>query len=377
MSNSKWYKIIFESLSEKKGIQHFVEQLYLNFHVSILVLDFSGKIVASSVTEELKVDRDREYKTGDSILVSDLKKQRRECEDNPEILVDEGVYIINEPIMRKGGIIGYTVMLFYQREKAEEFLVLNKILAQAAEVEWSERGVIVYYGKTMEELLYARMVFEDGDYVDAGLEEMLPPGYYLCLLEELDVREMQKAYKEIREWRSDPLVWAEDGYLYLLFWGVKRQAEETLACEVKRVSGEKGRVAFSEYFTAIDICAAKKEILKRMFTVGEGGMLTEKEYYARVIYSCAADILGKDIYKNFRMYRLKDEERWTLKTFLQSGNQLKKTAAALNIHRNTLVYRLMKIQEVLQLNINDVKTSRALLAELMIYEIYQENTLEK
>ncbi len=339
MSNSKWYKIIFESLSEKKGIQHFVEQLYLNFHVSILVLDFSGKIVASSVTEELKVDRDREYKTGDSILVSDLKKQRRECEDNPEILVDEGVYIINEPIMRKGGIIGYTVMLFYQREKAEEFLVLNKILAQAAEVEWSERGVIVYYGKTMEELLYARMVFEDGDYVDAGLEEMLPPGYYLCLLEELDVREMQKAYKEIREWRSDPLVWAEDGYLYLLFWGVKRQAEETLACEVKRLSGEKGRVAFSEYFTAIDICAAKKEILKRMFTVGEGGMLTEKEYYARVIYSCAADILGKDIYKNFRMYRLKDEERWTLKTFLQSGNQLKKTAAALNIHRNTLRYR--------------------------------------
>lgn len=377
MSKSKWYKIIFESLSEKKGIQHFIEQLYLNFHVSVLVLDFSGKIIASSITEELKIARNREYRAGDSISAADLKKERTECADNPEILEDEGAYIISEPIMRKGGIVGYTVMFFYQREKAEEFLLLNKILAQATEVELGTKGSFVYYGKTMEEQLFARLLFEDGQDADVDLEEDLPCGYYLCELSELNIKDMQKAYKEVQEWTADNLVWAEDDYMYILFWGMKKQAEEALIREMKHLAGEKGRAAVSEYFSDLKVCPAKKEILKRMFNVGADRVLLEKEYYTKVIYSYAADVFGRDVHKNFQMYRLKAEERSTLKTYLKSGNHLKKTAASLHIHRNTLVYRLMKIQESLQVDLNDVKKSQELLAELMIYEIYEENTLEK
>ena len=52
MNNNKWYKVVFESLSEKKGIPYYVDQLHSNFHVSILVVDISGKIVASAIAEE-------------------------------------------------------------------------------------------------------------------------------------------------------------------------------------------------------------------------------------------------------------------------------------------------------------------------------------
>lgn len=377
MNNSKWYKIIFESLSEKKGIQHFVEQLYLSFHVSIVVLDISGEIIASSVTDELKIARNRVYRVGDSISASDLKKERKGCVDNPEIVEDDGVYIINEPLMRKGGIVGYTIVFFYQREKAEEFILLNKILAQAAEVELGKQETFVYYGKTMKEQLYARMMFEGGRSANVDLEEELPCGYYLCELSELNTVDMQKAYKQLQEWTANHLIWVKDDDMYILFWGMKKKEEEALIREIKYLVDGRGRAAVSEYFSALKVCRAKKEILKRMFAVGAEEMLLEKEYYTKVIYSYAADVFGRDVHKNFQMYRLKDEERSTLKAYLKSGNHLKKTAASLHIHRNTLVYRLMKIQEILQVDINEVKVSQELLAELTIYEIYEEKISEK
>ena len=77
------------------------------------------------------------------------------------------------------------------------------------------------------------------------------------------------------------------------------------------------------------------------------------------------------------MYRFKEEETNTLKVYLNFGNQLKKTAAFLHIHRNTLVYRLMKIQEILQCDLNEVKTQHELLAELMIYDSYKQNILRQ
>ena len=378
MNNNKWYKVVFESLSEKKGIPYYVDQLHSNFHVSILVLDISGKIVASAIAEELKIAQNREYKIGDSILLSDLEQKRKVDQiGNQTILEDQGIYIINEPIRKKNTVIGYTVMFFYQREKAVEFMLPNKILAQAIEVEWNKNLPFIYYGKTIQDQLYARMILQDEKRLDPLIEKEVPAGYCLCIFADLEINELQEIYKQVQKSSKKNLTWVDGKRMYVLFWEIKEHMESSVVREMKMIAKGNCRLAISEYFSSLQICSAKKDILKRMLMIGEGNILLEKEYYTQVIYSFASDVLGKDIYKNFQMYRLKEEERNTLKVYLNFGNQLKKTAAFLHIHRNTLVYRLMKIQEILQCDLNEVKTQHELLAELMIYDSYKQNILRQ
>lgn len=379
MNNNKWYKVVFESLSEKKGIPYYVDQLHSNFHVSILVVDISGKIVASAIAEELKIAQNREYKIGDSILLSDLEQKRKVDQiGNQTILEDRGIYIINEPIRKKNTVIGYTVMFFYQREKAVEFMLPNKILAQAIEVEWNKNLPFIYYGKTIQDQLHARMILQDEKRIDPLLiEKEIPAGYCLCIFADLEINELQNIYKQVQKSSKKNLTWVDGKRMLVLFWGIKEHMESNVIREMEMIAKGNCRLAISEYFSSLQICSAKKDILKRMLMIGEGNILLEKEYYTQVIYSFASDVLGKDIYKNFQMYRLKEEERNTLKVYLNFGNQLKKTAAFLHIHRNTLVYRLMKIQEILQCDLNEVKTQHELLAELMIYDSYKQNILRQ
>ena len=58
----------------------------------------------------------------------------------------------------------------------------------------------------------------------------------------------------------------------------------------------------------------------------------------------------------------------SLKEYLLSGNHVNHAAKNLYIHRNTMVYRLAKIHEILGLDINQPDISRKLLLTMILRE---------
>ena len=58
----------------------------------------------------------------------------------------------------------------------------------------------------------------------------------------------------------------------------------------------------------------------------------------------------------------------TLKEYLLHGNNVSMTSKKLYIHRNTMIYRLGKINEILDVDINDPVVSRRLMLSIMLQE---------
>ena len=75
--------------------------------------------------------------------------------------------------------------------------------------------------------------------------------------------------------------------------------------------------------------------------------------------SCAAACIGRARYLEKELLELKGEDQMkgtcfynTLKEYLLNGNNVSMTSKKLFIHRNTMIYRLGKINEILGVDIN-------------------------
>ena len=75
----------------------------------------------------------------------------------------------------------------------------------------------------------------------------------------------------------------------------------------------------------------------------------------------------------------KTEPYDTLKTFLESERSIQRTATEMYAHRNTITYRLGKIQSILKEDLDDPDLRLYLLLSMMILEMEQrrEETKEK
>ncbi len=124
----------------------------------------------------------------------------------------------------------------------------------------------------------------------------------------------------------------------------------------------------------------KREILDRVMKIGiqmEKGkrIFTEYECYVELICSFAYEKIGAGGYGYKNLDRLADEDQEkgtefykSLKEYLLSGNSVNLAAKRLFIHRNTMVYRLAKIHEIIQLDINHPDVSRRLLLTMILRE---------
>ena len=64
---------------------------------------------------------------------------------------------------------------------------------------------------------------------------------------------------------------------------------------------------------------------------------------------------------------------YSLKVYLLCENNVTAAAKRLHIHRNTLVYRLKRIREIIGGDMNDYETSRGLLAFIMMNDAAGQN----
>ena len=110
-----------------------------------------------------------------------------------------------------------------------------------------------------------------------------------------------------------------------------------------------------------------------------GKVIEEREEFTSLIYTYALPVLQETGLRDYSVELLLEEDHMnntelydTLKTYLLCENSISETAKKLHIHRNTLVYRLKHIREIVDKDINDNKVSREMLSYMMLYDIARQ-----
>lgn len=93
--------------------------------------------------------------------------------------------------------------------------------------------------------------------------------------------------------------------------------------------------------------------------------LSETEDIERYLHPAVSFLLGYDKKYGAKMLS-------TLRTFLDNNCNIKETAEALDMHRNSVIYRLHKMEEISGLELTDVKTRFALRLSFEILELRKE-----
>ena len=88
-------------------------------------------------------------------------------------------------------------------------------------------------------------------------------------------------------------------------------------------------------------------------------------------------------YVKERLYVLEEYDRQhgtdlmeTLEVLLRNGGSKKQTAETLYLHRNTMMYRVKKMEEILKCNMGDFKTIQELAFTCLVREYLTENKEE-
>ena len=205
-----------------------------------------------------------------------------------------------------------------------------------------------------------------------GLFEIEKP-YIMALIQRENgvnelVRELYQAWKCIAIYEN------LEG-IYILFYCIKK-AEPVY----KILKDSQILCSVSEPFEEFSMCSSKKDMLKRMSMLRsreeQEKFRREKEWSLWGIYTYTTSLFKKAGLKDYSVNRLIEEDEknhtelyQTLKTYLFCENNVTETAKMMHVHRNTLVYRLKKISDMLQIDYNDYHVSRELLAYILMNDI--------
>ena len=205
-----------------------------------------------------------------------------------------------------------------------------------------------------------------------GLFEIEKP-YIMALIQRENgvnelVRELYQAWKCIAIYEN------LEG-IYILFYRIK-EAEPVY----KILKDSQILCSVSEPFEEFSMCSSKKDMLKRMSMLRsreeQEKFRREKEWSLWGIYTYTTSLFKKAGLKDYSVNRLIEEDEknhtelyQTLKTYLFCENNVTETAKMMHVHRNTLVYRLKKISDMLQIDYNDYHVSRELLAYILMNDI--------
>lgn len=230
-----------------------------------------------------------------------------------------------------------------------------------------------------------------------SLQLQLSTPYLICIIEAAGTRLEQYLYPLLMR---DKLLWVVDGNQIVLLIGqagAGKQQDEALVRKVKQFLADslgkleshvsEGQVTAGygrSYKAYADLVKSYREALhavkiKRLFPQETAGIHGYRELG---IYRYLLKLKQWDEeqgYENERLARLKqyDAENQTamtetLETYLDAAGKVNITANRLHIHINTLSYRLKRIEEIMQVDLEDMNQRVALYLELKLDKLNSE-----
>ena len=363
------YKIIFEAMLEKPALKSIAEKINEYTGAKIIFVSGSGKILAYSHTFEQ--DSSESVKWSHVTFSEYEKFRQREAAGAYQIAV--------KPVEIPGRPDGYVVVLFSEEEFRQFFEELGSVIGKAVKHYFAEAEKELLVVQPMREALLAWSLFHGKTEGIRKTEEIWTGQYIEVLVLKKDLQGKQAL--QVKAIWDSYCICEETDRVLILFYGLRAKNTE----EIYRKFTEKGiRCSISEPFEKLDRCAAKYKLLNRMAMVSglenDPVMKREKEWSVQGLYTYTTPLFKEAGLSDYRLLRLLQEDRenntdlyYTLKVYLMNENNVTMAADSLHIHRNTLVYRLKKIRECIEDDINDNETARELLAFMMMYDISRQD----
>lgn len=228
-----------------------------------------------------------------------------------------------------------------------------------------------------------------------SLQMELPANYLICIIETEGTHLEQYLYPLLMR---DKLLWVTDGSQLILLMGfttvaakegtpLPQVAEQFLADSLHKLVDRAGRVVAGygkAYKAYVDIVRSYREALqviqvKRLFereTADIHGFQDLGIYRFLLQLKKWGDESG---YENERIAKLKkyDKENQTnlletLETFLDTAGKVNLTSQRLHIHINTLSYRLRRIEEIIEVNLEDQNQRTSLYLDMKLDKLGRE-----
>lgn len=392
------YKKVFRMLGNEGTIDKMVNDIAEYTNTRITVIDIGGKIL--SVSDER---RDGEWEDcvnrKEKLMCLVARYIETPAEEAPEfsMLIDEGEGIrAVSRITVKGNTEGFSIMEAPADKEsaiAEERLLcqVNDILCQALGILMERYGHRVYYHASTLRRMIARSFFDEDAENGLKIKEIrsmyniyVLPDFIVAILEMKDYHmlQLQKAANSLADEFPDSFIYIKEDRVYVLFSGVRVKHNRTMVGSVlEEICGEYGfYCGVSEPFDDVELVEKKHFLVRKALEIGrasepEKEIYMEYDYYIQTVCSCAVSAIGRARYLEKELQELKNEDCMkgtcfyhTLKEYLLNGNNVSMTSKKLFIHRNTMIYRLGKINEILGVDINAPSVSQRLMLSIILQE---------
>lgn len=393
------YRIVFEALAQGGGVQSIVDALFAYTKMPVHVVNNSFKVIAASfdrTTGSPHLDEmigkkivPLEVVIGDYCRLGYLELLEKH---QKSIVVDWGVIEVPQAsaaIRINGHIAGLCATTFSDQEQALEALEVNDILCKALAIEFERQQRAEGQAFDPIHQVLTRELFRDlmpeqeqkgsSDLINSSL---LRPGYQMAVITSIVPNNTMVQYVQMAIVDVFPgTFYLNTGeYLYLF---IDHLPEGDKAKNRNQIIGQlMGKYqCFCGLSGVFDDLGKRSNFRLRAQKALEVGHAIHPdknlyffdEYYLEIVASYAAEGLGEVGYTLPELEKLLEIDRkkgtdyyFTLKTHLVLGNNMNLTAAKMHIHRNTLVYRLAKIEEITGVNINDLEVIRRLKAAMTL-----------
>ena len=388
----RYSEIIFGVLERNDQMEGMLQELSATFNLPVIVIDPSGKIEFDSGAEQLYEqlgieESSRSFWTG---LMGEYYAGESTEGETDKILkkeVGKGLMAAG-PLLVRGILTGFCITFHEKRRNAAS---LNRMITRAVSIGMSwNKQIYGYRDLGTKQMLSRLLLGRDAvpDQLPAGIESsfrqyVVRPFLLVLLKTSRDfMKQSPHLHREICDHFEDVLVCIEEEEAAVLFTrcdSVEKQKKAALLAEKITLECE-GTAVITEVFEDEKKIWKKRRILERILKIGmrvepDTHFFTEYEHYMELICSYAYEKLGAEGYGYRDLDRLAAEDREkgtdfyrSLKEYLLSGNHVNHAAKNLYIHRNTMVYRLAKIHEILGLDINQPDISRKLLLTMILRE---------
>lgn len=379
------YKIIFEAMLEKPVLKTIAEKIGAYTNSTIAFVTETGKILSGfcfcDVSAEKLYENDMDIElvkiledsfTCGHLTLSNLKaiSQRR--------LIPNDHMVYMEPVHGNRGICGY-VILITEKDDDIFFKELIEIMRQTIRkyLEEEQSQKVIY--QSFREQITGWTLFENSREINEI--SPFPEGNYIVILCQKESVQDAELFCEMKQ------IWN-----YMYFYETSKEiialcyhVSESDAADVYKAIESCGfRCCVSEPFSHLELCAGKKDILRRISFVNDvedgNKVKREEEWSMQGLYMCTLPLIEKAGLHDYSIHKLllEDERNHTelyetLKMYLLCGNNITVAAKILHIHRNTLVYRLKQIRECLEIDFNDIEISRGILSFILMNDISRQS----
>lgn len=392
------YKKVFEMLGNEGTIEKMVCDIAAYTDTRIVVVDIGGKILSSS-DENWDMEPSVCKKQSETLLgliAHYIETQKEEALEASLLIEEEEQKSAVNRIVVKGNTEGFSIMKTSADEENERLTgqslcQVNDILCQALGLLMERYGQRIYYHASTLRRMIARSLFEEEGEDGLKIREIrsmydtyVLPGFIVAVLEmgDYNMIRLQKTANSIADEYPDSFIYIKEGRIYVLFSGVHaNEAEKRIAPVLEGICGTYGFFCgVSEAFEDIGLVEKKHFMVTRALEIGQASdperrIYREYDYYIQIVCSCALPYIGKARYLERELNELKREDQMkgtcfynTLREYLLNGNNVSMTSKKLFIHRNTMIYRLGKINEILGVDINAPAVSHRLLLSIILQD---------